>query len=105
MLAAPGPDGAWAGPVRGTGGGSGPGRAVRSERAARYDRAHDAEPPADSVRLGRRLGIVVAGRSPALKPRSRRLLPTTKTEEKAMAAPAIIGLRSPAAASGRAATL
>ncbi len=39
------------------------------------------------------------------KDRRRRLLPTTKTEENAMAAPAIIGLSSPAAASGRAATL
>ena len=37
--------------------------------------------------------------------RSRRLLVTTKTEEKAMAAPAIIGLSSPATASGIAATL
>ncbi len=37
--------------------------------------------------------------------RSRRLLVTTNTELKAIAAPAIIGLRSPAAASGRAATL
>lgn len=40
-----------------------------------------------------------------LKERSRRLLVTTKTEEKAIAAPAIIGFSSPAAASGRAATL
>src|SRR5699024_5407305 len=37
--------------------------------------------------------------------RSRRLLLTTKTLEKAMAAPAIIGLRRPSAASGTAATL
>lgn len=37
--------------------------------------------------------------------RSRRLLATTNTEENAIAAPAIIGLRSPAAASGSAATL
>ncbi len=44
-------------------------------------------------------------RSAGWKPRRRRLLPTTKTEEKAMAAPAIIGLSRPAAASGRAATL
>ncbi len=43
--------------------------------------------------------------SAALNPRSRRLLPTTKTDEKAMAAPAIIGLSRPAAASGSAATL
>ncbi|MGY3681874.1 hypothetical protein ACVWXU_005497 [Streptomyces sp. TE33382] len=41
----------------------------------------------------------------ALNPRSRSELPTTKTEEKAIAAPAIIGLSSPAAASGRAPTL
>lgn len=41
----------------------------------------------------------------ARKARSRRELPTTKTEEKAIAAPAIIGLSRPAAASGRAATL
>jgi len=40
-----------------------------------------------------------------LKRRSRRLLETTKTEEKAIAAPASIGLSSPAAASGRAARL
>ena len=40
-----------------------------------------------------------------LKDRSRRLLVTTKTEEKAIAAPAIIGLSMPNAASGRAATL
>lgn len=40
-----------------------------------------------------------------LKERSRRLLVTTKTEEKAIAAPAIIGFSSPAAASGSAATL
>lgn len=50
-------------------------------------------------------GGEAVGQSAALKPRSRRLLPTTKTEEKAMAAPAIIGLSSPAAASGSAATL
>src|SRR5699024_6780597 len=37
--------------------------------------------------------------------RRRRLLPTTNTEENAIAAPAIIGLSSPAAASGIAATL
>ena len=39
------------------------------------------------------------------KPRSRRLLVTTNTELNAIAAPAIIGLSSPAAASGIAATL
>ena len=39
------------------------------------------------------------------KVRSRRLLLTTKTLEKAMAAPAIIGLSRPSAASGMAATL
>ena len=37
--------------------------------------------------------------------RSRRLLVTTSTELAAMAAPAIIGFSSPAAASGSAATL
>jgi hypothetical protein len=37
------------------------------------------------------------------KPRSRRLLVTTKTLENAIAAPASIGLSRPAAASGRAA--
>jgi len=41
----------------------------------------------------------------ARKWRSRRLLPTTKTELNAMAAPAIIGLSRPTAASGMAATL
>ena len=38
-------------------------------------------------------------------PRRRRLLPTTNTEENAIAAPASIGLSRPAAASGIAATL
>jgi AcrR family transcriptional regulator len=38
-------------------------------------------------------------------PRSRRLLDTTNTDERAMAAPASIGLSSPAAARGSAATL
>ncbi len=42
---------------------------------------------------------------PYLKDRSRRLLLTTKTDENAIAAPAIIGLSMPSAASGRAATL
>ena len=37
--------------------------------------------------------------------RSRRLFVTTNTDEKAIAAPAIIGFSSPAAASGSAATL
>ena len=41
----------------------------------------------------------------ALNPRSRSELLTTNTEENAIAAPAIIGLSRPAAASGRAATL
>ena len=41
----------------------------------------------------------------AVKPRSRRLLLTTKTEENAIAAPAIIGLSIAAIASGIAATL
>ncbi len=40
-----------------------------------------------------------------LKDRRRRLFVTTNTDEKAIAAPAIIGLSIPAAASGRAATL
>jgi hypothetical protein len=40
-----------------------------------------------------------------VKPRSRRLLVTTKTDESAIAPPAIIGLSSPAAARGMAATL
>src|SRR5690606_17927427 len=42
---------------------------------------------------------------PARKVRRRRELPTTKTDENAMAAPAIMGFSSPAAASGRAPTL
>lgn len=46
-----------------------------------------------------------AGSFAAVKPRSRRLLVTTKTEEKAIAAPASIGLSRPAAARGSAATL
>ena len=41
----------------------------------------------------------------ALKLRRRREFETTKTDENAIAAPASIGLRSPAAASGIAATL
>ena len=41
----------------------------------------------------------------AWKRRSRRLLETTKTLERPMEAPAMSGFRSPAAASGRAATL
>ncbi len=50
--------------------------------------------------------VPVVGRGQAgRKRRSRRLLVTTKTEEKAIAAPAIIGLSRPAAASGIAATL
>ena len=40
-----------------------------------------------------------------VKPRSRRLLPTTKSELAAIAAPAIIGSSSPSAARGSAATL
>src|SRR5699024_1903211 len=46
-----------------------------------------------------------AGSVAGLKPRNRRLLVTTKTEEKAIAAPASMGFSRPAAASGRAATL
>lgn len=42
---------------------------------------------------------------PEVKRRSRRLLPTTKTLEKAIAAPANIGLSMPIAATGIAATL
>ena len=41
----------------------------------------------------------------AWKRRSRRLLVTTKIEENAMAAPAISGFKTPATASGMAATL
>ena len=49
--------------------------------------------------------VPVAHRAALLNRRKRRLFATTDTDEKAMAAPASIGLRSPAAASGRAATL
>ena len=55
----------------------------------------------------RSLGVVrdpTAG-SMLWKRRSRRLLPTTKTLDAAIAAPAIMGFRSPRAASGIAATL
>lgn len=57
-----------------------------------------------------RVLLLAVGRVPgypasARKRRSRRLLPTTKTDEQAIAAPAIIGLSRPAAASGSAATL
>ena len=45
------------------------------------------------------------GQAEARKRRSRRLLVTTNTDENAIAAPASIGFSSPAAASGRAATL
>lgn len=54
--------------------------------------------PAASAALGRL-------RFDHLNPRSRRLLLTTKTLENAIAAPAIMGLSNPMAASGRAATL
>ena len=47
----------------------------------------------------------LAGYRVGVNRRSRRLLLTTNTELKAMAAPAISGLSRPSAASGRAATL
>jgi hypothetical protein len=56
---------------------------------------------ADLWRGGESAPAVETGR----RRRSRRLLVTTNTDEKAMAAPAIMGLSSPAAARGRAATL
>ncbi|RKT54363.1 hypothetical protein C8E97_2983 [Saccharothrix australiensis] len=52
-----------------------------------------------AVPVGRAVGAVPR------KPRSRRLLVTTNTDENAIAAPAIIGFSRPAAASGSAATL
>lgn len=57
------------------------------------------------VRAGRGAARTPPSYAAALNPRSRSELPTTKTDENAIAAPAIIGLSSPAAASGRAATL
>lgn len=57
------------------------------------------------VRAGRGTARTPPSYAAALNPRSRSELPTTKTDENAIAAPAIIGLSSPAAASGRAATL
>jgi len=48
---------------------------------------------------------VSAAQDTARNRRSRRLLATTNAELAAIAAPAIIGLSSPAAASGSAATL
>ncbi len=48
---------------------------------------------------------MVGGQSFGANPRSRRLFVTTNTEEKAIAAPAIIGLSKPATARGIAATL
>ncbi|MGC0381029.1 hypothetical protein RKD33_001246 [Streptomyces sp. SAI-129] len=98
MLVVNAPGGARAGPVRVTPRGYG----ARSGQAGAHAAA--GRRPA---RTGSADGPVrrPVGQSAALKLRRRRLLPTTKTEEKAMAAPAIIGLRSPAAASGRAATL
>ena len=52
-----------------------------------------------------RTGPPRAGQRSGAKRRRRRLLVTTKTDENAMAAPAIIGDSDPAAASGIAATL
>ena len=49
--------------------------------------------------------MIVVGCGARLKLRSRRALTTTETLERAIAAPAISGLSSPAAASGSAATL
>jgi hypothetical protein len=59
--------------------------------------------------LGNAVGQINYPTSPSVvipaKERSRRLLPTTKTLENAIAAPANIGLSRPRAASGIAATL
>lgn len=49
--------------------------------------------------------LMPARRVSYVKDRSRRLFVTTKTDENAIAAPAIIGSSSPATASGMAATL
>ena len=57
------------------------------------------------VVVGHGVTSSVGGGDVGWKVRSRRLLLTTKTLEKAMAAPAIIGFSRPSAASGMAATL
>jgi len=57
------------------------------------------------IRVNLDCADVVARYRVTVKRRRRRLLLTTNTEDSAIAAPAIIGLSSPAAASGRAATL
>ncbi len=58
---------------------------------------HDGTVRPQSLLLARRVSYV--------NDRSRRLFVTTKTDENAIAAPAIIGSSSPATASGMAATL
>src|SRR5690554_1244468 len=70
-------------------------------------RALQSSQPLSSTTVGKRseLSERASGTVRGLKPRRRRLLLTTKTLERAMAAPAIIGLSIPAAASGIAATL
>ena len=82
-----------------------------AEREAEHDPDLDGEPPPDRVLVGWwRAGHApsLGGGAPAgrqAKRRSRSELLTTSTDENAMAAPAIIGLSSPNAASGIAATL
>src|SRR6266545_4383646 len=62
---------------------------------------HRSCPPSRAVSAGAACAFPSRGR----KPRSRRLLDTTNTELNAIAVPAIMGLSTPAAASGRAAML
>jgi len=61
--------------------------------------------PSGPPRRGAGRSVGCPGQSAALKARRRRLLLTTNTEEKAIAAPASMGLSMPEAASGSAATL
>ena len=80
-----------------------PGGGQRGARAPARAAAADRRPGARRSRVAR--GRPSSCGAAGWKRRSRRLLVTTKTEEKAIAAPAIIGLSRPGAASGSAATL
>ena len=80
-----------------------PGRAIRrTVLDVEGDIGGDGEAFADVGHARRRYPSCAA---PSPKRRRRRLLPTTLTDENAIAAPAMSGLRSPAAARGMAAVL
>lgn len=88
-----------------------PGPILRSSRSRRTRGRSGRKAPGE--RIARACGARPTGRAPqisvrytpARNPRSRSELPTTNTDENAIAAPAIIGFSSPIAASGSAATL